>query len=273
MLAEPPPTNFDLRFQVAGFPVRVVPWFWLTTFLLGFSASQREVAPVFIWVAVVFVSILAHELGHALMFRRFGSGARIVLYQLGGLAIAQEGHSYLPDYNRPANDTRARVLIHLAGPAAGFVVAAILLAILIPSGRIHFVLDIPFWYVDMANRRVATLVHYALWVNVFWGLINLLPVYPLDGGQVARELLTLKNARAGIENSLMLSMVTAVAVGVGGLAYFRDRTGFFIAIMFGVLAFLNYRILQAYRASAFGGYGGESGGYFGGQDDDDWWKK
>ena len=58
----PPPTQYDLRFAIAGIPVRVHPLFWLITILFGFSADLIQ---LLIWVFVVFVSILVHELGHA----------------------------------------------------------------------------------------------------------------------------------------------------------------------------------------------------------------
>jgi len=48
------------------------------------------------------------------------------------------------------------------------------------------------------------LIQQLLFINVLWGIVNLLPVYPLDGGQIAREVLVAVNPRAGIQQSLML---------------------------------------------------------------------
>ena len=62
MLFQPPqPTPYDLRFSVAGIPVTVHPLFWLIALLLG---STGDILLVPIWVGVIFVSILVHELGH-----------------------------------------------------------------------------------------------------------------------------------------------------------------------------------------------------------------
>ena len=116
MLAEPDRTPYDLRFRFLGFPVRVHPWFWIATLLLNGDGLLR-LGPEYllIWIVVVFVSILVHELGHALAFRRFGADADIVLYAFGGLAI-------------PTNSIAGRgrrILVSLAGPIAGFVLFGI----------------------------------------------------------------------------------------------------------------------------------------------------
>jgi hypothetical protein len=90
-LAEPPQTQYDLHFRVAGIPVRVHPLFWLVGVILGLRGADTE-APgnagidLLIWVGVLFFSILIHELGHAVTMQRFGQAARIVLYMMGGLA-------------------------------------------------------------------------------------------------------------------------------------------------------------------------------------------
>jgi len=83
------------------------------------------------------------------------------------------------------------------------------------------------------------------------GLVNLLPVYPLDGGQIAREIFTAFNAQEGIRNSLTLSIFTG-----GGVAlYAIMHREWFIAIMFGLLAYSSYTTLQAYSGRG-GGFGG-----------------
>ena len=85
--AEPAPTQFDLHFRIAGFPVRVHPLFWLMTLMMG--ARDDDPMTLLIWIGVVFLSILVHELGHALTMRYYGQDARIVLYMMGGLAIPE----------------------------------------------------------------------------------------------------------------------------------------------------------------------------------------
>ncbi|HEX5472325.1 MAG TPA: hypothetical protein VFW73_10580, partial [Lacipirellulaceae bacterium] len=72
LIGEPPPTQVDLHFRLLGFPVRVHPFFWITTLLLGMGGGPADPVQTLVWVAVVFVSILFHELGHATLQRTFG---------------------------------------------------------------------------------------------------------------------------------------------------------------------------------------------------------
>src|SRR6266436_412360 len=89
LTAEPPQTPWDLNFEILKFPVRIHPYFWLVGLLLGLGATGEEDKGIqlLIWFVALFTSILIHELGHALMIRRFGRDAHIVLHAIGGLAI------------------------------------------------------------------------------------------------------------------------------------------------------------------------------------------
>ena len=104
-----PSTRYDLNFSIFGFDVRVHPLFWVIGILLGYSAGSLE--RIAIWIIVLFVSILIHELGHSFMMRRFGVDSFIILYHLGGLAV--------PRSARRAQLTWVEnILISLAGPFA-----------------------------------------------------------------------------------------------------------------------------------------------------------
>lgn len=84
-------------------------------------------------------------------------------------------------------------------------------------------------------------------INLFWGLINLAPIWPLDGGHVARELLTrFLKPSTGIVASLWLSTITASLVAV--LLWLSTRS-LWNAVLFGALAYQSYQALVAYRAS------------------------
>ena len=252
-LSEPPPSQGDLRFRVFGFPVRVHPYFWLVTGLMGIGSGGEGTRPAeFVgWVAIVFISILAHELGHALMQRRFGGHPWITLYGLGGLASCD-------DCDR---SPRSQILISIAGPAAGFALAALCIALVRISGReigwanieqvSSATINVPFlgrvlYWEPLPTSMANMLLFQSLWINIFWGLINLLPIYPLDGGRVSRELLTLQHPRRGIVTSLQLSMVAAGAMALIGVLLWQSL---FTAIMFGYLAYSNYQTLQAYRSN------------------------
>lgn len=262
-IAEPPASQGDLHFRLFGFPIRVHPFFWVVGVLLTLWTAE-SLGVVLIFVSVLFVSILVHEMGHALAYRYFGADARIVLYAFGGLAIA-ETNPYASSYNRydePYRRPRNAILISLAGPAAGFLLAAAVVAALYAMGRYAYFgiaegvgRDIGLTQLQggrpLPSYELQLVVFYLLTVNIFWGLINLLPVYPLDGGQVSRELLQLADPRRGIFRSLWLSVGCGAAMAVLALVLFRSP---FMAILFGYLAFSSYRIVDGYRRGYGGGY-------------------
>lgn len=278
MLAEPPRTRYDIYFKLFGFSVRVSPFFWLAGAVLALyfvqgmkGAPARDKIGVFlIFVACMFVSILVHELGHALLIRRYGWGSRIILYHFGGLATFESPERYLPMHNENEERPWVKILIAFAGPAAGFLLAGLVIGILFAADvGLAFKFDsLRFWHFtsDKLPYRAQQVADVLLQLNIFWGLLNLLPIYPLDGGQIARELFTLKNPRKGVEFSLLLSAITGVVVA-GGTLIWKGLEGLPFAIMFGVLAFGSYRTYQLYKQQ-FGMYGGQDE-----QDDADWWKR
>ena len=254
-LGEPAPSPADLHFRLSGFPVRVHPFFWVATVLLSLGGGPAEPIRVLIWVAVVFVSILIHELGHALVQRRFGGRPWITLYSFGGLASCN-------DCDR---SPRSQIIISLAGPVAGFLLAAaVIVGVQLAGHRTQvtlfgneFVLGPGHFSWNQADSFVLFDAYFArfgfrtldiaifdlLYVNIMWGLVNLLPVYPLDGGRVARELFTLGNPRRGIVQSLWLSVGTATAVAI----YALSQNSIYTCVMFGLLAYGSYMALQAYQ--------------------------
>jgi Zn-dependent protease len=255
-IGEPPPTQADIHFRLFGFPIRVHPFFWLVTVFLGVGTGKNETDPVELltWVAVVFVSILVHELGHAITQRTYGGHPWITLYSFGGLASCN-------DCDR---STRSQVIISFAGPLAGFIFAFVVLLAVQLTGHdfgfggaervsaiiqtkdvmpIHLVGSY-FAYIEPYASKVLNLIIWQLiYVNVIWGLLNLLPVYPLDGGRISRELFTHRSPHNGIGQSLLLSF--AVALGLAG--YFALQQEFYTCLMFGYFAYANYQNLKAYR--------------------------
>jgi stage IV sporulation protein FB len=212
----------------------------------------------------LFVSILIHEFGHALTMRYFGQSSHVVLYMMGGLAIPDSAN-YASISSSPFRQPRNWVLVCFAGPAAGFVLAAFVIAIVhAMGGAVSFSIDrgwIPPWTIGLRtdNYYAYVLVHNLLWVNIFWGLVNLLPVYPLDGGQISRELFVHKDGFGGMQKSLWLSLITGAAIAVLGLLWYSqgERGGVFVMLLFGSLAYSSYSILQQLG----GGGGGYGGGY------------
>lgn len=245
LLGEPPRTPWDLHFSLFGIPVRVHPFFWVVALLLGFGGSPQLIY-LLVWVVAVFVAILVHELGHAVVMRSYGFAPSITLYGLGGLASYGPGRAY----GSRGADTWGQILISAAGPGAGFLLAAVIAVALKLAGtgvEIVMIADfLPYVVVTgtVGSGVFTEFIRDVLFVCVFWGFINLLPVHPLDGGQIARELFLRANPHDGIRQSLILSMITGVAMAVIALLTLRSV---FIAVMFGFLAYFSYAALQAYR--------------------------
>jgi len=236
VFGEPSPTAWDLHFNLAGFHVRIHPLFWLVTLLLNLNSPPQVVA---IWAVVVLFSLIVHEMGHALAFRWYGRHSHIVLYSFGGLTIPEGS------FGRPQTP-RSQILISLAGPAAGFLFA-FALEMGLKLGGYHVWFDAGFFGWDfpgrpIENMRLQLVIYFLLEVNIFWGLFNLLPIFPLDGGQVIREVLQMTNPRRGFEQALRLSVVAAV--GMAALSYVRFHD-FYLALMFLYLAYTNFQLLQA----------------------------
>ncbi len=240
---DPPATRYDLNFSLFGIPVRVHPLFWLITVLFGMSG---ELLSLPIWVVVVFVSILAHELGHALAMRFYGRPSRVSLYSGGGLTVPE---SISWGY-RSANvslTVNQEIVVSLAGPGTGFLLAGLVLAAVAALGGsvgvslLFGFLPLPVASFPAGGWLVNQILGMLLWINIFWGLINLAPVFPLDGGQVARYLWIKADPWGGVRKSLQLSVGAGVLVALAGLLLMQS---IFLAMMFGILAFMSYQLLQ-----------------------------
>lgn len=215
--------------------------------VLGLYAG--DAAHLAIWIAIVFVSIVVHELGHALSMRFYGQPSRVVLHMAGGLTIP-EPVAYQGDWTRPPLKPGQEILITFAGPAAGFLLAGAVIAGVAAAGGL--VTQTPLFglipwpmallpeHGPMVNWSVTTLI----WVNLFWSLVNLAPVYPLDGGLIARHALVYADPKNGIRASLWISLITGAAVAV--LAWLLLRS-LLMVILFGLLAVQSYQAL-AHRA-------------------------
>jgi stage IV sporulation protein FB len=251
MFGEPPSTQYDWHFQLFGIPVRVHPFFWLLALLLGMRGNTSQ--GILIWVSVVFVSILIHELGHAVAIRYFGWSPRIVLHSFGGLAIYDPNFAPWQSGQRARRTGSTQILISLAGPAAGFALAALVVVLLYLT---QHAVDFPLFgnWITLGSGAGLTslpmrhLVFDLLQVNIYWGILNLMPIYPLDGGQVARELF-ISNSRDGVRQSLQLSLAAAAVLAVLSFIRFGQP---YMALMFGYMAYMNYQQINRPFGGGFG---------------------
>ena len=218
------PGPYDLRFSLLGFPVRITPVFWVVALFLSGGGAPQDAIVV---VAAILISILVHELGHAVLQRAFGGRPEIVLYAFGGYASA---------YGVRESWWR-NILISLAGPFAGFFLAGLVWGYLQLAG-------------EPEARMARVFVSAMLWINIVWGVLNLFPIWPLDGGRVSREVLTLLMKPAtGIVVSLAISAVVAAGLA---LWCWVETQSIWKTALFGMLAYQSYETMQQYRASRGG---------------------
>jgi len=231
-----------VRFTLFGVPVEIQPWFWLTAAMLGGglrASTPHALQQMMFFIFASTISILVHEFGHALVGRRLGGGwSRIVLWAFGGLA-----------YNEGGRFTKwQRFWMIAAGPGAGFVFFLVIVAILAiafgPGDAIGLAKMALFngraalsdgtYDFFMERAHVFSLVHSFLWINFWWGLINLLPVLPLDGGQIAELFIKPQQRVYQVAIAASVSMA-AVGLWMGSI---------YTALLFGFLAWRNYQMLQ-----------------------------
>lgn len=244
LLGEPERTQFDLNFRLFGIPVRIHPYFWIVGLLLGRNAGNARA--LLTWMAAFFLGILCHELGHALVMQSQGARPWITLHGFGGLASCDRMRGL-----RSANAESWRQLaVSAAGPLAGFIIAAVVVGLVLASDHaVKVEIGVPFGLSVGIDQVIWTpylsfFIDKLLFVTVVYGILNLVPVYPLDGGQIAREVaMMLFGAAEGIRQSLLFSIFVAGMLALSGAFLWHD---FFLAILFGLLAFSNFTTLQAY---------------------------
>lgn len=259
-LSEPGRTNYDINFTIFGFDVRVHPAFFILPLFLGSSLLQGPNAGMtLVTLIVVFLlSILVHELGHAFAYRFYGQPARIVLYWMGGLAIADGGGGPWSPRHQVSLNPQQQIVVSAAGPAFGFLLAAVLVLLVYVIGgtvvvdRLGVLPMLMPVFEQGVNPAIRIFFFVGIWANIFFNILNLAPVFPLDGGQIARQLFVIQDGFNGIRNSMMLSIIAGAAIAILSLAN-GDR---FIAIFFGFMAWSNYMTMQQMG----GGYGGGFGG-------------
>ncbi len=201
------------RFRLFGYPVTVEWTFWVLSLLLGMSfmrmPGRAGAILTLMWVSVVFVSIIWHELGHALARKRFRAPySEIKLYSFGGLCSG------------PGRFTRwESFFISAAGPITSLLLGAIAFGLGFAPG--------------LSTFYGKFLISMLLMTNIYWAILNILPIYPLDGGQMFAAIMANKSQRIVYQ----VGMFTAVAVAIFSLM----RGNLFGTLLFGSLAYSNFQ--------------------------------
>lgn len=212
-----------LQWQLFGIRFCIQPSFWLMNALWGYLLSgavggDRRGVLVFIivWILCTLVSVMVHELGHVLMGRFFGQPGSITLAGLGGQALGS--YEELNPWKR--------ICVAFAGPGAGFIFLGVLV-----------VFDSLWWNITMdwldwqwlklpaciieqfdpamtirANRTYVIVMQLLFFMNLFWNLINLIPIIPMDGGMIFKDICIIIAPREGLKWAFAISFALASAL-------------------------------------------------------------
>ena len=176
---------------------------WIVGSYVRHGASFGASAIGLLLVVAIFAVIVVHELGHALVARRFGIHTRdIMLLPIGGIASLE----HMPD--KP----RQELAVALVGPLINLALAALLwLGIAIAGGTTRMS------EVTSVGGAIATQL---LWINVGLAVFNLLPAFPMDGGRALRALLAMRMAPERATNiAAALGKLFAALIAVVGVFY------------------------------------------------------
>lgn len=205
-------------FNLFAIPIRVEPWFWLTMVFIGGglrAQNSLDILYVLLFMLAGFISILVHELGHALTIRKFGLPTEITLHGFGGYATFPPGRL----------DRLQSFLVTAAGP--GLQIALALLLIVFSK-----FIPIP------PESLMSILVGQLIIISIFWALLNCLPIYPMDGGQMMAAVLGPRREHL----VYLLSVFLAVAIG---LASFFFLHSFLLPIFMALFALQNWQMYQS----------------------------
>jgi Zn-dependent protease len=221
-----------IAFRIFGIPVRVQPFFMILAVLLGvlWSGDHADGTVMFERVgavmAVVFTGILAHELGHAFAGRMFGLAPRIELHGLGGLTSWDAG-------GRDLTPGRS-IIVSFAGPAVGIVIGSVALVLALATAT----------PIERGGGFPSFLAWTIVFVNLGWGILNLIPMMPLDGGNIMASTFELFAGRSGVAAARWISLgvaalIVLICVAAGELI---------MAFLVGWLAYGNLRAARVERA-------------------------
>jgi len=208
------------KFKMTSIPIRIHVYFWILAGLIGWISTFTFIGTV-IWMVVILISVLVHEYGHALTAICFGQKASISLVGFGGVT-KRVGKKKLEAWKE--------FLIVLNGPVAG-----ILLYILA-----RYVLE-------TYGQHMGSILQYSLtvavYINLFWTVINLFPVLPLDGGQLLKIVLERIFGFKGLQFAGLLSLIICVSLGLVAFAFGLVLGG----VIFFMLAFENFQSWKTLR--------------------------
>lgn len=193
-----------MKFRLFHIPVIVQPTFWPFLFFFCYSAHAE---PMFMLLLafVLILSLWFHEYGHAVAAVKYGKHPTITLEAFGGYV----------SYTSGGLDEKQQCLIVTAGPCF----TALLM------GASYYLLKSHLFASYWAN----CFCYCATKLNTYWLIVNLAPIFPLDGGQIARYLL---RRYVGDEKGTILSLFLGMGAACIGAIYFLFHQELFFACLF-----------------------------------------
>ncbi len=209
-----------LKFPLLGVPVTV---HWSFAIVAFFGIGRYDTAPeIGAWTAAVFLAVLLHESGHAFTARAYGAtGVTITLFALGGYT------QWVP---RETMSPGKRFIVSAAGSAVGIAAGLLILWFRRGGGYESF----PVWGVAFLNTFIL--------VGLIWGVLNWIPLLPLDGGHMLNHALAIFWPKRADNVATVVS--TAVGVGLIATAFYFQQTFLAIFLVFILLSGLRSRPRQ-----------------------------
>jgi Zn-dependent protease len=201
-------------------PITIFGSFWIMAAVIAILLGGADYVRILIWIPVIFISVLFHEFGHALTALLFGRKPRIELVAMGGLTY-HDGEK-LPYWKQ--------FFITLNGPVFGFMIVIV----------VFLLKDIP----ALSTGYAGQLLEQILVINIFWTVVNLIPVLPLDGGQLLRLTLEKFFAHKGLRYAFLWSAI--ISLGFCLLLFLTQN--FLAGAIFFLFAFENF---DNFRKSRF----------------------
>jgi Zn-dependent protease len=201
----------------------------------NFAATNPEWGPGIVWVTAIatallfFVTIVVHELSHALVAKSHGLPVRsITLFALGGVA----------EIEKEASDARTEFWLGIVGPITSFVIGAICLVVLYSFG----------WRPPHPPKTpLLAMLMWLGYINIMLAVFNMVPGFPLDGGRVLRAIAWWITGNANRATTIAARLGQIVAFGFIILGLFQFFNGAGIGGLW--IAFIGWFLLSASRES------------------------
>ncbi len=223
-------------FSVMGNPVYMTLSFIFVAILFAGMGVQTgaQLLVGLLWIPVLFIGILLHELGHAFASKKLGYGhSEVVFWGLGGLAInrysGRRSHKH-------------QIIISLAGPFVSGLLALVSLGVL-------FALEGAFTSTGLFGKFWEIMAM----ANGFWAIFNLIPIYPMDGGQAMGSGLQIgmKDRERALRTTGIISIVMIVAMLSLSAFIFRQPPGMFLLLLSAYFGYLNWKMIQTAQRQSF----------------------